>query len=203
VKVSIVVILSLLLAASASAQSNPQQPRVTKPPAKHETTPPGSDASSSSRAKIDPVKETDIRRLLDLMGAKAAMVQIMGGMEENLRPIITNSLPPGDYREQLVNFFIEKFQSRATDKMQELVEGSIPLYDKYFSDEDIKGLIRFYETPIGQKAITQLPKISMEMQAQGMKLGQDIGRESMLEVLAEHPELGKALEEAQKTAHPQ
>jgi hypothetical protein len=61
-------------------------------------------------------------------------------------------------------------------------------------------LIRFYETPLGQKALSVLPKLSIEMQGEGMKVGEKLGRQSMLEVLSEHPELQKALEAAQKSA---
>jgi hypothetical protein len=69
-------------------------------------------------------------------------------------------------------------------------------YDEQFSDEDIKGLVAFYETPLGQKAVSALPKLTAELQEDGRALGQQIGRESMKEVLAEHPELERALHEA-------
>lgn len=76
-------------------------------------------------------------------------------------------------------------------------------YDEQFSDEDIKGLISFYGTPLGQKAVSVLPKLTIELQQDGQVLGQQVGRESMIEVLAEHPELAKALQNAgQGTAPP-
>jgi len=34
------------------------------------------------------------------------------------------------------------------------------LYDKYFTNEEIKGLIAFYESPIGKKTIQVLPALS-------------------------------------------
>jgi hypothetical protein len=110
-------------------------------------------------------------------------------------------LPAGDYRAKLVDLFFEKFQNHLKEELQQLLELAVPLYDKYFSHEDIKGLIKFYETPLGQKALSVLPNLSVEMQGEGMKLGEKIGRQSMMEVLSEHPELQKALEEAQKSAH--
>ena len=57
--------------------------------------------------------------------------------------------------------------------------------------------------PLGQKALSVLPQLSIELQGEGMKLGEKLGRQSMMEVLSEHPELQKALEEAQKGAQPQ
>jgi hypothetical protein len=41
-----------------------------------------------------------------------------------------------------------------------------------------------------------LPQTIVEAQAAGMKLGEKLGREAMVEVLDEHPDLKKALGEA-------
>src|ERR1700680_3907144 len=197
------VLFVLLVVPSAKAKTQPQNPSA-KPQTPPEQSAPtaGSTVASAGQSKIDPAKEADIRRLLDLAGTKTAITQIMEGMEKNIRPIVTNSLPPGDYRAKLVDLFFEKFQAHSKTEIPQLVDSAVPLYDKYFSREDIKGLIQFYETPLGQKALGVLPKLSMEMQGEGMKLGEKLGRQSMLEVLSEHPELQKALEEAQKGAQP-
>ncbi len=57
-------------------------------------------------------------------------------------------------------------------------------------------MTRFYQTPLGQKALSVLPQTVVEIQAESMKLGERLGREAMVEVLDEHPDLKKALEEA-------
>ena len=165
------------------------------PPHKSSTPP----AASSDQKKIDPVKEADIRKLLELAGANAVMEQTMQGMEKNIKPLMTNALPAGEYRETLVDLFFEKFHSKLD--LQKLRELAIPMYDKYFSDEELKGLIAFYQTPLGQKAVKVMPQLSAELMEAGSKMGEDIGRQSMMEVLAEHPELGKAMEEAQGQNH--
>ena len=144
--------------------------------------------------KIDPAKEADIRRLLALTGAAALMQQVMTSMEHNMKPLLTNALPPGDYRDQLIELFWEKFQSKMnTDSLLSL---AITRYDQNFSDDEIKQLIAFYQTPLGEKVVTVLPKLTQELQQDGGKMGQQLGRESMLEVLQEHPELARELEEA-------
>lgn len=158
-------------------------------------------AAASPPAKIDPAKEADIRKLLEVTGAKELALQTMGSMEKNIRPMLTASLPPGDYREQLIDLFFTKFHSRV--QTQEIVEMAVPVYDKYFSDDEIKGLVQFYGTPLGHKTLQVLPKLMGELQDQGRNWGQRIGRESMEEVLTEHPELAKALEDAQKTKQPE
>ena len=185
---------SLLLLGSAVLQaqtaSAPQGPPQQSPP------PP---ATASDQKKIDPAKEADIRKLLEVAGATAIMEQTMLGMERNMKPLMTNALPAGDYREKLVELFFEKFHAKLD--LQKLLDLAIPMYDKYFSDEELKGLIAFYQTPLGQKALKVMPQLSAELVEAGSKMGEDLGRQSMTGVLAEHPELEKALEEAQAPNH--
>lgn len=149
---------------------------------------------------IDPAKEADIRLLLDVVGTKALVTQTMGTMEKAMKPLLMDSLPPGEYREKLVNFFFAKFQAKADG--QSLLELAIPLYDKNLSHEEIKGLIQFYQTPLGQKAVSVLPKLTAELQEEGRKWGENIGRQSMLEVMSEHPDLARAMQDAQKAPRP-
>jgi hypothetical protein len=128
------------------------------------------------------------------------MQQVMDNMQKTLKPVLTNSFPPGEYREQLVDLFFEKFRSKLDTKR--LVDMAVVRYDEQFSDEDIKGLLSFYGTPLGQKAVSVLPKLTIELQQDGQALGQKMGRDSMVEVLAEHPELAKALQDAAHGATP-
>ena len=151
-------------------------------------------AAPAAQAKIDPAKEADIRRLMEVTGTMALMQQVMDNVQKNLKPVLMNSFPPGEYREKLVDLFFERFRSKLDSKR--LLDMAVVRYDEQFSDEDIKGLISFYETPLGQKAIGALPKLTAELQQDGQTLGQQAGRDSMIEVLAEHPELAKALQDA-------
>ena len=152
--------------------------------------------------KVSASKEAKIRELLDLTGVRETVTVTMNGMEKSMRPLLTSSLPPGDYREQLIDLFIKKFREKATpEKMVDLV---IPTYDKYFTEEELTTVISFYKTPVGSKALSVLPKIVAEAQEKGQAMGRELGKQSMEEVLTEHPELKKALEEAaQKNQPPQ
>jgi hypothetical protein len=157
-------------------------------------------AANASRAQMqaEQTKQEDIRHLLQITSAGSLATQSMDQMEKTIRPMVTEALPPGDYREKLVNLFFEKFRSkRQPDELADLV---VPIYNKYYSDEDIKGLIQLYQTPLGKKMLSTLPQVMAESQAAGTKWGQQIGRESMMEVLAEHPELQKAMEQAKNNA---
>jgi hypothetical protein len=164
----------------------------TGPAGKPGTTAPA-EAGHISRAK-----EAEIRRLVEVSGAKSLITQMMGEMATSLRPMLANSLPPGAYRERLVNLFFEKFQSKSDP--QSIVDMAVPVYDKYLTEEEVKGLIRFYSSPLGRKSVEVVPQMMAEMSQQGRVLGEKLGRDSMMEVLTEHPDLKVELEEAVKRA---
>ncbi|HEX9136816.1 MAG TPA: DUF2059 domain-containing protein [Nitrospirota bacterium] len=150
---------------------------------------------------MDAAKEADIRRLMDLAGTGLLVTQVMDGMEKGIRPLMMNALPPGEYREKLVDLFFAKFHSKAAP--QQLLDLAVPEYDKYYTHEEIKGLIQFYGTPLGQKLVSVQPKMTGELQEAGRKWGEGLGRDSMIEVLSEHPELATALQAAKKGTQPQ
>lgn len=177
------------------------QTQAPAPAQKKQTSQTGSQAViSDAPLKIDPAKEADIRKLFELTGGKQLAAQVIESMGADLKPMMTKALPVGDYREKLVDLFFVKFQSRLDT--QKLVDLAVPIYDKHLSREDIRGLIEFYQTPLGQKTLQAIPAIMSEMQQAGRKWGEDLGRSSMQEVLAEHPDLAKQLEDAAKAAQP-
>lgn len=187
--------LSFLLSICVHAQTSPA---TTPGPSQQQAASPKTSAVAA--AKIDPAKEADIRLLLEIVGTKALVAQTMDAMEKTIKPMLTNALPPGEYREKVVDLFFAKFHAKADP--QSLLELAVPLYDKNLSHQEIKGLIQFYQSPLGQKAISVMPKLTAELQEEGRKWGENLGRQSMVDVMAEHPELAQAMEEARKAAHP-
>ncbi len=61
--------------------------------------------------------------------------------------------------------------------LNDLTEMLVPVYSKYMTLEDLKELIKFYETPVGKKFAKNTPLIMQESmqigQQWGMKVGQD------------------------------
>src|SRR5262245_33150433 len=149
-------------------------------------------------SKIDPAKEADIRRLLDIAGTRAIARQTLDEMTTSIKPLLTNSLPPGEYRQKLIDLFFAKFKAKAD--AQHIVDLAVPIYDKHFSREEINGLIQFYQTPLGKKTLTELPLLLTELRDAGQKWGQALGRDSMQEVLAEHPDMEQALKAAAQSS---
>jgi len=155
---------------------------------------PAQAASGNSAPSVDPAKEAAVRKMFEVMGMTKMMQQVLSGMSGNMKPMLMSSLPPGEYREKLADLFLQKFQSKL--RVEQLMDLAVPIYAKYFSKEELEGLMRFYQTTLGQKTLSFLPQAMVEMQTESMKLGEKIGREAMVEVLDEHPDLKKALEES-------
>jgi len=132
--------------------------------------------------------------MFEVMGMSKLMQESITSMSGNMRPMLLSSLPPGDYRERLADLFITKFQSKI--QVNQLVELAIPIYAKYYTKEEIAALTEFYKTPLGKKTVSVTPQTMSDMQVAARKIGEEAGRASMMEVLAEHPDLAKSLEDA-------
>jgi hypothetical protein len=50
----------------------------------------------------------------------------------------------------------------------------IPIYDKYFSEDEIRQLLSFYESPIGKKLAETMPRIAAESFTVGQEWGMEI-----------------------------
>ena len=202
-KIKAFALLLLLCGTPALTVANQKPASQPAPPAA--AAPAGTPAKTAASASkgpsaIDPAKEAAIRKLFDVGGTKESVKQLMVSMTDTMKPMLESSLPPGEYRAQLIELFFQRFMSKFGP--EQLLELAIPIYDKHFSLEEIDGLTKFYQTPLGKKAISVLPQIVLETQAAGRQMGEQIGREAMLEVLDEHPDLKKALEEASATKNP-
>jgi len=195
------IVCALLLSAiPLSAQNTTPDQTSTVPPA----TPPvtsASESGTSDLSKIDPAKVANIRTLQEVRGDKRNAVQVMDTMLSSMRPLLSKSLPPGEYRDKLVDLFMQKV--RTGDLAQQILDEAVPIYDKYLSDDDVKGLIAFYQTPIGRKLASVTPAMTAELQRAGEKKGEEVGRQAMLQVLAENPDLAKALQDAANAAKQQ
>lgn len=178
----------LLLGSLALAQGS----QATAPPAREAT----AQTATPSQPKTDSAKEADIRKLMQVTGAQKLTTQMLAGMETSLKPSLANPLPPGEYRAQLVDLFLDKFRAKVSVAA---VDASVPVYDKYFSDEEIRQMIAFYETPIGKKTVSVLPQLMTEAMAASQEMAGQLSRDCMAEVLAERPDLKQAMEQAGKS----
>src|SRR5215813_7859910 len=92
---------------------------------------PQDSAAKQAPAKIDPAKDALVRKLFEIQGTRKTMQEVIAGISNNMKPTLVRSLPPGDYRDKLIDLFFERFQSKL--KVDDLIEVTVPVYDKYFS----------------------------------------------------------------------
>ena len=69
-------------------------------------------------------------------------------------------------------------------KAEDLVNLIIPIYDKYYTEDDIDQLTSFYNTPTGKKMIETLPIVTQESMTAGQAWGKQIG-EKVIQQLTE------------------
>jgi hypothetical protein len=98
---------------------------------------------------ISPEKEQAIKKLFDASGIRESIEQMLASSLESTKPAMKRMLPPGDYQEKLIDLFFERFRQKM--KVDDLLELLTPIYDRYFSTEDLEGLTKFYQTPLARK----------------------------------------------------
>ncbi|MGH9774072.1 MAG: DUF2059 domain-containing protein [Candidatus Acidiferrales bacterium] len=155
---------------------------------------PAEQGSAATTQKVDPEKEKEIRRLLQLMDVRGILEQSMASMEQQMKDAAPAN--QSDAEKQFSQLFLEKFRGKV--KPEEFINMMIPVYDKYFSVEEVRGLNAFYETPLGQQVVKKLPKAVSEAQSAGFEYGRQAGEAAVQEVLQEHPELKQALDQNSK-----
>jgi hypothetical protein len=163
---------------SAPLRPSPQAPAKTAPQAS---------------SVIDRQKEARIRELMDVTGAKNLGQQLIEAGMEQFRSSVQDSQPNNPRAKQFVDAFVAGFQKHFDPNS--LNERIIPIYDKYLTTDDLKGLLDYYHSPLGQRMLKTLPELTRESQAAGFALGQKAAQETMEELKADFPEFTGSKEE--------
>jgi len=58
---------------------------------------------------------------------------------------------------------------------QVLTASMIPIYDKYYTTEEINKMIEFYQTPLGKKLVSTMPQIMQASMEAGQSWGKEVG----------------------------
>jgi hypothetical protein len=134
---------------------------------------------------IDPAKEADIRSLMELVGARDALQDFATHGGDQFRENLLASVPATGRGQQFVDAFIQDYKAKfnAEDATAQLVA----IYDQHFTQDDIKGLLQFYGSPLGQKFAAEMPKINGEMQAANRAFSTRIAKDVMKDLRKEYP----------------
>ena len=169
--------LSLVPTVGATAQTAAPPPAApltqdTAPPAN----PPSPAATPADAAKIAVavkiLQEThtldNMTSMLDLMtpAMLAAIKRQLPGITDETYKLIAQMLPD---------------EMRAD--LPKLITMEAQVYAEHFTLEELKVLDGFYQTPTGQKMVTEVPKILRETVPLGMAWGREAGEDAMQRVI--------------------
>ena len=180
----------------ALAQAPSFHVRAQEKPAAVKPAAPERPAGATAPRGIDPAKEADIRKLMELTGANALGEQLMNAGMQQFRATVLDSQPDNPRAKEFVDAFVAGFQKHFDAKS--LSETEVPIYDKYLTPEDLKGLLQYYSSPLGRRMLNVLPQIAQESQAAGYSMGQQAAQQTMEELKADYPEFVNGSKEEEK-----
>lgn len=111
--------------------------------------------------------EEDIRHLLALTGSAELSQQVM----EQIIGTFSRSVPEAN------DEFWDAFREQID--MDQMVDEIIVIYERHFTQEEIRELIAFYATDLGRKLIEVMPAITNESMAVGESLGAQWAQKAM------------------------
>jgi hypothetical protein len=149
------------------------------------------DQASPAQAKpIDPVKDADIRSLMELVGAHDQVQDAVTNSSEQYREKLLATVPNNDKGQAFVTSFIESYQKKFD--VDQMTEQLVAIYDKHYTDDEIKTMLQFYGSPVGQKVAAEMPKITREIQAASRAAGAKAAKEALQALKAQNPEIGQS-----------
>lgn len=108
-------------------------------------------------------KAADLKRLFEIMDSEKMVNTIMDSMIPMLKQQASSQIQGENAKERFDKYMDFVFtETKALTKKLMDVE-MVQIYDKYFTEQDIKDLIKFYESPVGKKMLAISPELSKEL----------------------------------------
>ncbi len=124
-------------------------------------------------------KQKDIRKLLKITGSGELGTQVMSQMIGSMK----KAMP------QVPEKFWGDFMKEV--RTDELIDLIVPIYDRNLTQDDVRELIKFYESPTGKKFVSVLPKITQESMVVGEKWGRDLAQRVIQKLQSQQQPGGK------------
>jgi uncharacterized protein len=172
-----------------------QKPSASPPAAPSELLP----ALRPLPEQADLAKDAAIRHLMEVTGTAGMGDQILNSMTAQIRNTLSRSLPP-DRLQKIMDAFTQNFHQRVSS--EQVADSIVPIYASHFSLEDIEGITRFYESPLGRRLVRTLPEVSQESQSSASQLVRGNAIQVLQGMTDEYPEL-KPLLQSNNGAKPQ
>jgi hypothetical protein len=116
-------------------------------------------------------KNDDILKLLRVSGSDKMADQMMTVLIPQFRQLV-----PG-----IPDAFWVRFREKIN--IEDLLIACVPAYSKYYTHDEIKQLIKFYESPLGKRMVEVTPLLTQETIAVGQKWGEKLGQDIVNELI--------------------
>jgi hypothetical protein len=166
----IVIYIAAFIVATQGGSQNPVQASAS-----------GANAVAATSKSVDPEKEADLHSLLQYVGAKEQLQSVASESAAQYREKLSASVKnvaDGSKQQELITVASANFQKNFDQ--QRAMQQIAAIYDRHFTDDEIKGLLDFYQSPLGQKFAAESPKINKEIQATQASATSNATRESLL-----------------------
>ncbi len=113
----------------------------------------------------DMTREAKAEKILDLTNARAMQEQVLGQMKQMMAQQIGN-LPPDQKEKAAANQtrILEMVASRINwDKIRPMM---VKIWSETFTDQELDGILAFYESPAGRSMIQKMPALMMKSMQQ-------------------------------------
>ncbi|HJY75531.1 MAG TPA: DUF2059 domain-containing protein [Burkholderiales bacterium] len=121
---------------------------------------------------MTPEKRADIEQLLQTTGALSLGKQMGVSLVEQISQALKKARP--DIPQRVLDALPEEVGAVFEANIPSFKDTMIPLYGKYFTGAEIKQMLQFYSTDLGQKTIKVMPALLKESMAAGQQWGESL-----------------------------
>ena len=182
----VIIYVGTFFLAIQGASQNP----VSAAPQQNPATQDQSSQTTAAVKPVDPVKDADIRSLMELIGARDQVQDAVTNSSEQYREKLLATVPNNDKGQAFITSFIDSYQKKFD--VDQMTEQLVTIYDKHYTDDEIKTMLQFYGSPIGQKVAAESPKIAREIQAASRATGAKAAKDALQALKAQNPEIGQS-----------
>jgi hypothetical protein len=162
----------------------PARPSTATPPSAKEGPAAAAPAAPPAAEKPDPAKDAAIRHLLEITHTSGEDVSAF--ITSQVSAAVGRGLAP-DRLTPFMETFSKKFNASAP--ASGVTDTMIPFYARAFSLEDIEGLVKFYESPLGQRTLKTLPQVQQQSGQAAVQSEQQAAMTVLNSMTDQYPEL--------------
>lgn len=129
----------------------------------------------STADELTPAKVADIKQLLDLTGAYRVGQLLSGAVVRQMTETLRRTRP--DLAPELFTVLADEVNAIFAEEMSptgSFADVVARVYHNHFTHDEVRGLVAFYQTPLGRKLAAEMPAMTQESMQAGLKWGQGL-----------------------------